>query len=79
MNMPVHDLSVDEMGDVSNPTEDVTGTKRQFASNDCRAAIEAARLLVEAYRRGGERGGSTEWEDIDRAYEAALRAVGNGE
>lgn len=39
------------------------------------AAFEAARLLVEAYRRGKERGGGIDWDDLDQAYEAAVRAV----
>ncbi len=40
------------------------------------AARKAAQLLVEAYRRGEESGGTIEWEDLDQAYEAALEAVG---
>ena len=39
------------------------------------AALEAARSLVKSYRRGEENGGSVSWEDVDAAYEAALRAL----
>ena len=41
----------------------------------CEAAFTAAKLLVEAYRRGEERGGGIDWDDLDQAYEAALKAV----
>jgi len=39
------------------------------------AALEAAALLVEAYRRGRSEGGHVDWSDVDLAHEWARRAL----
>lgn len=39
------------------------------------AAMEACMKLVRAYENGKENGGSVNWEDLDQAHAAALRAV----
>lgn len=39
------------------------------------AAFLAARLLVGTYRRGKKRGGSIDRNDLNQAYEAALKAI----
>ena len=38
-------------------------------------AMQAARLMVEAYQRGGEDGGSIDWADMDAVHGLALKAV----
>jgi hypothetical protein len=38
------------------------------------AAFAAARLIVDAWRRGEKRGGSIDWDDLTQAYEIALKA-----
>lgn len=38
-------------------------------------AVRAAEMLVEAYKRGKENGGSIAWEDLDQAYGVAVKAL----
>jgi hypothetical protein len=39
-------------------------------------ALMACELLVDAYKQGAKRGGGIDWNDVDEAYNAALKAVG---
>lgn len=55
-----------------------TGTTVVDAAKLLRA-LNACRLLVEAYRRGAADGGSIDWSDVDDAHEAARVALGLGE
>lgn len=38
-------------------------------------AVRAAEMLVAAYKKGRENGGSIAWEEMDFAYEMALKAL----
>lgn len=41
------------------------------------AAFEVCHMLVDAYRRGEEHGGSIDWDDLDLVYQMALSAIGS--
>lgn len=56
-------------GDWPDPDASVMEYRRR------NAAMQAAHLLVDAYQRGKECGGSIDWDDLDQAYQAALDAL----
>lgn len=75
----------DEMGDAGIPLEftveeELDGNWPEPDASVKRlrqqaAAFHAAQLLIDAYRRGEERGGSIDWDYLDQAYQAALDAL----
>ena len=53
-------------------TPAVTGAPAPLTTN---RALEAAEMLVAAYRNGQHRGGHVDWEDVDQAWHVARAAV----
>jgi hypothetical protein len=57
-------------GDWPEPDASIKALRRH------KAAFQATHLQVEAYRRGEERGGSIDWDNLDQAYRMALETSG---
>ena len=61
-----------EAGDLDRWPE-VDGSVETLRRRD--AAFRAASLLLDAYKRGKESGGTVSWSDLDAAYAEALKAA----
>lgn len=44
-------------------------------SHEHESAFQVCKLLIDAYRRGEMSGGSIDWDELDQAYQAALKAA----
>lgn len=45
------------------------------SSHQHESAFQVGKLLIDAYRNGEMRGGSIDWDELDQAYRAALKAA----
>ncbi len=45
------------------------------SSHQHESAFQVGKLLIDVYRRGEMRGGSIDWDELDQAYQAALKAA----